>query len=68
MVPGRSLRIALLLVTIAADDVETVATPAVPCFAKLLNTEHTNLHHYLLEEDDLFATVLSSSYVDKVVK
>ena len=57
VVPGKLLRIASLLVTVAADDVETAATPAVPCFAKLLNTEDTNLHHYLLKEDVLFATV-----------
>ena len=49
MVPGKLLRIASLLVTVAADDVETAATPAVLCFATLLSTEHTNLCRYLLE-------------------
>ena len=56
VVPGKSLRIVTLLVAVAADDVETADTPAVPCFAKLLTTEHMNLHRYLLE-DVLFAEV-----------
>ena len=43
MIPGKSLRIATLLVAAAADDVETADTPAVPCFATLLTTKHTNL-------------------------
>jgi hypothetical protein len=50
VVPGKSLCIAMLLVAAAADDVETADTPAVPCFATLLTTEHTNLHHYLLAD------------------
>jgi hypothetical protein len=56
VVPGKSLRIATLFVAAAADDVETADTPAVPCFATLLTTEHTNLRRYLLE-DILFAEV-----------
>ena len=56
VIPGKSLRIATLLVAAAADDVETADTPAVPCFATLLTTEHTNLRRYLLE-DILFAEV-----------
>ena len=49
VVPGKSLRIVTLLVAVAADDVETADTPAVPCFATFLTTEHTNLCRYLLE-------------------
>ena len=54
VVPGKSLRIAMLLV--AAHDVETADASAVPCFATLLTTEHTDLRRYLLE-DVLFAEV-----------
>ena len=56
MVAGKLLRIPTLLVAAATDDVDTADTQAVPCFATLLTTEHTNLRHYLLE-DVLFAEV-----------
>ena len=56
VVPGKSLRIATLLVAAAAIDVKTADTPAVPSFATLLTTEHTNLRRYLLE-DVLFLEV-----------
>ena len=56
VVPGKSLHIATLLVAVATDDVDAADTPAVPCFAILLTTEHTNLRRYLLK-DVLFAEV-----------
>jgi len=56
VVPGKSLRIATLLDAAAAIDVKTADTPAVPSFATLLTTEHTNIRRYVLE-DILFLEV-----------